>query len=236
MNILLADDEKSLLKFLVRGLQAEGYECTTISELHEVLPYIKKHSPKIVVLDRLFGSEDSLTIVESIKALPSPPMILMLTALDEVGERVKGLQKGADDYLCKPFDFDELLARITALRRLLGTQNQLMQNSLFYGGLELFIEERIARLNGEELMLTKIEYELLLYLTHNANKVLSRERILSRVWQTHRDPQTNIVEVYISRLRKKLDSDPKITIQTLRGAGYRFSLSSEDSQRIGDNN
>jgi two-component system response regulator PrrA len=156
-------------------------------------------------------------------------MILMLTALDEVGERVKGLQKGADDYLCKPFDFDELLARITALRRLLGTQNQLTQNSLFYGGLELFIEERIARLNGEELMLTKIEYELLLYLTHNANKVLSRERILSRVWQTHRDPQTNIVEVYISRLRKKLDSDPKITIQTLRGAGYRFSLPSEDS-------
>jgi two-component system response regulator PrrA len=229
MNILLADDEKSLLKFLVRGLQAEGYECKTISELHEVLPYIKKHSPKIVVLDRLFGSEDSLTIVESIKALPSPPMILMLTALDEVGERVKGLQKGADDYLCKPFDFDELLARITALRRLLGTQNQLMQNSLFYGGLELFIEERIARLNGEELMLTKIEYELLLYLTHNANKVLSRERILSRVWQTHRDPQTNIVEVYISRLRKKLNSDPKITIQTLRGAGYRFSLSSEYS-------
>jgi DNA-binding response OmpR family regulator len=153
----------------------------------------------------------------------------MLTALDDVGERVKGLQKGADDYLCKPFDFDELLARITALRRLLGTQDESTQDSLHYGGLELLLEERIARLNGVELILTKIEYELLSYLTNNAKKVLSRERILSRVWQTHRDPQTNIVDVYISRLRKKLDSDPKITIQTLRGAGYRFSSSSDES-------
>jgi two-component system response regulator PrrA len=229
MDLLLADDEKPLLKFLERGLRAEGYECTTITELHEVLPYIKKHLPPIVVLDRLFGSDDSLTIVESIKELPSPPMILMLTALDEVSERVRGLQKGADDYLCKPFDFDELLARITALRRQLGTREQTPQNSLIYGGLELVLEERIARLNGEEMELTKIEYELLLYLARNAKKVLSRERILSRVWQTYSDPQTNIVDVYISRLRRKLDSDPEITIQTLRGAGYRLSLSQQDS-------
>ncbi|MFT6957900.1 MAG: DNA-binding response OmpR family regulator [Halieaceae bacterium] len=228
MKLLLADDEKPLLKFLARGLRAEGYECTTINELHEILPYIKKNAPQIVVLDRLFGSEDSLTIVEAIKALPAPPMILMLTALDEVGERVKGLHQGADDYLCKPFDFDELLARITALGRQLGTQGQSPKNALQCGGLELILDERIARLNGEELMLTKVEYELMLYLAQNAKKVLSRERILSRVWQTHQDPQTNIVDVYISRLRRKLDSDPKITIQTLRGAGYRFSLSSED--------
>jgi two-component system response regulator PrrA len=152
----------------------------------------------------------------------------MLTALDEVSERVRGLQKGADDYLCKPFDFDELLARITALRRQLGTREQTPQNSLIYGGLELVLEERIARLNDEEMELTKIEYELLLYLARNAKKVLSRERILSRVLQTYSDPQTNIVDVYISRLRRKLDSDPEITIQTLRGAGYRLSLSQQD--------
>jgi DNA-binding response OmpR family regulator len=229
MKILLADDEKPLLNFLDRGLRAEGYECTQINQLHEILPYIKKHAPQIVVLDRLFGSEDSLTIVESIKELASPPMILMLTALDDVSERVKGLQKGADDYLCKPFDFDELLARITALRRQLGTRDQTPQNALQCGGLELLLDERIARLNGEELMLTKVEYELLLYLARNQKKVLSRERILSRVWQTYRDPQTNIVDVYISRLRRKLDSDPEITIQTLRGAGYRLSLSKQDN-------
>ncbi|MFT7405959.1 response regulator transcription factor [Zhongshania sp.] len=226
MNILIADDEKPLTNFLARGLRAEGYECVIINDLHEVLPYIKKNSPKIVVLDRLFGSEDSLTIIAAIKALPAPPMMLMLTALDEVSERVKGLQAGADDYLCKPFDFDELLARITALRRLLGTSEKSSRNTLSFAGLELLLEERIALLKGEELSLTKIEYELLLYLIENQKKVLTRERILSRVWQTHSDPNTNIVDVYISRLRRKLDSDQTITIQTLRGTGYRLSLSS----------
>ncbi|MFT4940451.1 MAG: DNA-binding response OmpR family regulator [Paraglaciecola sp.] len=224
MNILLADDEKPLLHFLERGLRTEGYECATITELHEVLPYIKKNTPKIVVLDRLFGSQDSLTIVEAIKALPIPPMILMLTALDEVSERVKGLQKGADDYLCKPFDFDELLARIAALRRRMNTSNHATSNILRVGTLELALEERIARLKGTELSLTKIEFELLLYLTENQQKVLSRERIISRVWQTQSDPQTNIVDVYISRLRRRLEGDPEISIQTLRGNGYRLTL------------
>lgn len=224
MKILLADDEKPLLHFLERGLRAEGYECATLNELHEVLPYIKKNAPKVVVLDRLFGSQDSLTIVEAVKALPCPPMILMLTALDEVNERVKGLQQGADDYLCKPFDFDELLARVAALRRRAETSAATKRNILSIGSLQIALDERIALLDGSEISLTKIEYELLLYLTENQKKVLSRERILSRVWQTHSDPQTNIVDVYISRLRRKLNDDPKITIQTLRGNGYRLEL------------
>lgn len=224
MKILLADDEKPLLKFLARGLIAEGNECTSVSELHEVLPTIKTVSPQIVVLDRLFGTDDSLKVVAAIKALPCPPMILMLTALDEVSERVKGLHQGADDYLCKPFDFDELLARINALGRLVGQQSQSVQNTLQLGGLELLLDERIARLNTDELQLTRIEYELLLYLAQNVQKVLSRERILSRVWQTQRDPNTNIVDVYISRLRRKLTNDPDIAIQTLRGAGYRLEV------------
>jgi DNA-binding response OmpR family regulator len=224
MNILLADDEKPLLNFLERGLRSEGYECTTLSELHEVLPYISKNTPEIVVLDRLFGTEDSLTIVEAIKALPSPPMILMLTALDDVSERINGLQKGADDYLCKPFDFDELLARIAALRRRVDKTMRSPRPTLGIGSLELAMDERIALINGVEISLTKIEFELLVYLTENQKKVLSRERILSRVWQTKSDPQTNIVDVYISRLRRKLDDDPQITIQTLRGNGYRLGL------------
>jgi DNA-binding response OmpR family regulator len=224
MTILLADDERPLLNFLERGLRAEGYKCSTLSELHEVLPYISKNTPEIVVLDRLFGSEDSLIIVEAIKALPSPPMILILTALDDVSERVNGLKKGADDYLCKPFDFDELLARIAALRRRADKSAQSPRNTLGIGSLELAMDERIARINGTEISLTKIEFELLVYLTENQKKVLSRERILSRVWQTKSDPQTNIVDVYISRLRRKLEDDPKITIQTLRGNGYRLGL------------
>lgn len=224
MNILIADDELPLLRFLEKGLRSEGYECTSLNHLHEVLPYVKKHAPKIVVLDRLFGAEDSLGILPALKSLPSPPMILMLTALDEINERVKGLQEGADDYLCKPFDFDELLARIIALKRRTSTIAPADQNKLEIGELSIALDERIARLNDLELSLTKIEYELLLYLSENKDKVLSRERILSRVWQTYSDPNTNIIDVYISRLRKKLDDDPKIIIQTLRGNGYRLSL------------
>ncbi|AEP31353.1 response regulator transcription factor [Brumicola nitratireducens] len=224
MNILLADDEKPLLNFLLRGLRAEGFECTSLNELHEVLPFIKKNTPQLVVLDRLFGSQDSLSILESIKALPNPPMVLMLTALDEVSERVKGLEMGADDYLCKPFDFDELLARITALRRRMSAPQQASQNTIKLGNLELALQERIVSVNGEELALTKIEFELLLYFAENQNKVLSRERILSRVWQTYSDPNTNIIDVYVSRLRKKIEREPRLSIQTLRGNGYRLAL------------
>ena len=227
MKILLADDEKPLLNFLQRGLSSEGHNCHSISELHEVLPYIKKHAPEIVILDRLFDSQDSVTIIESIKALPAPPMILMLTALDEVSERVTGLQKGADDYLCKPFDFDELLARITALKRRNKPVSNIKENKLKLGKLEITLDERIARLNDNEINLTKIEYDLLLYLVENQMKVLTRERILSRVWQSHTDPQTNIVDVYISRLRRKLDADSELTIQTLRGNGYRLGMKSK---------
>jgi DNA-binding response OmpR family regulator len=224
MNILLADDEVPLLNFLSRGLKAEGYTCTSLHELHEVLPSIKKNPPQIVILDRLFGAADSLSILESIKTLPNPPMVLMLTALDEVPERVKGLEMGADDYLCKPFDFDELLARVLALKRRMNAPQQTVPPTIRVGNLELALQERIALLNGEELTLTKIEFELLLYFTENQNKVLSRERILSRVWQTYSDPNTNIIDVYVSRLRKKLEKDPLLVIQTLRGNGYRIGL------------
>ena len=232
MNILLADDEKPLLNFLERGLKAEGYLCHKIDNLHEVLPYIKKNTPDLVILDRLFGSEDSLTIIDSIKSLPSSPMILMLTALDEVGERVQGLKEGADDYLCKPFDFDELLARITALSRRKDQPSDQNKNILSIGKLTIKLDERMAHLNDKEVSLTKIEYDLLLYLAENQMKVLSRERIISRVWQSHADPQTNIVDVYISRLRRRLESDPEIAIQTLRGNGYRFGLISNLNQSI----
>tara|TARA_R110001606_G_scaffold26736_6_gene86366 strand:+ start:9392 stop:10072 length:681 start_codon:yes stop_codon:yes gene_type:complete len=224
MNILLADDELPLLNFLSRGLRSEGYECTSINELHEVLPFIKKNSPQIVTLDRLFGSQDSLSILEAVKALPNPPMVLMLTALDEVPERVKGLEMGADDYLCKPFDFDELLARVLALKRRMTAPQQQDQTTLNIGSLALLIQQRIALLNGEELALTKIEFELLLYFVENQDKVLSRERILSRVWQTYSEPNTNIIDVYVSRLRKKIETEPNLTIQTLRGNGYRMNL------------
>lgn len=222
MRLLIADDELPLLRFLEKGLKAEGYEVSSLSQLHEIKPYVDKHHPEIVVLDRLFGSEDSINILQGLKALAHPPMILLLTALDEVNERVKGLQEGADDYLCKPFDFDELLARIVALKRRISVQPLKSENTLRMSKLELFLDERLAKLDNDELNLTKIEFEMLQYLLENQSKVLSRERILSRVWQTYSDPNTNIVDVYISRLRKRIEADNSIAIQTLRGSGYRL--------------
>ncbi|MBT0587088.1 response regulator transcription factor [Alteromonas oceanisediminis] len=222
MKILIADDERSLSHFLQRGLRAEGFECESVNELHEVVPAAKRFTPDIVVLDRLFGELDSIDTVQSLKHVPSPPMILMLTALDDVAERVNGLKAGADDYLCKPFDFDELLARLSALTRRTQNQGKDLSSYLTLGTLVLSSSERLAYVNEQEIALTKIEFELLMYFAENAHKVLSRERILSRVWQTYSDPNTNIVDVYVSRLRKRIENSG-VSIQTLRGNGYRLA-------------
>jgi len=221
MKILIADDERPLLRFISRGLTAEGYECIEEEQLHNLVTRIKQESPAIAVLDRMFGEDDSVELLPTIKAMPNAPMILLLTAVDDVKARVTGLNQGADDYLCKPFDFDELLARITALSRRSPISH--IESGLTVGNLKIDNESRIATLAGQELTLTKLEYDLLYYFAENADKVLSRERILSRVWRSHSDPLTNVVDVYISRLRQKLASETSLSIQTLRGNGYRLS-------------
>lgn len=221
MKILIADDEAPLLRFISRGLSAEGYECVEESDLHNLVTRIRQETPAIAVLDRMFGDEDSVELLSSIKSVPNAPMVLLLTAVDDVKERVNGLKQGADDYLCKPFDFDELLARITALSRRVNVSVE--KDLLAVGPLVIDEESRIAKLNGEELSLTKLEYDTLYYFVENAGKVLSRERILSRVWRSHSDPLTNVVDVYISRLRQKLNECDSLHIETLRGNGYRLA-------------
>jgi two-component system response regulator PrrA len=221
MKILIADDEAPLLRFISRGLSAEGYECIEESNLHNLVTRIRQETPAIAVLDRMFGDEDSVELLSSIKSVPNAPMVLLLTAVDDVKERVNGLKQGADDYLCKPFDFDELLARITALSRRVNVSVE--KDLLAVGPLVIDEESRIAKLNGEELSLTKLEYDTLYYFVENAGKVLSRERILSRVWRSHSDPLTNVVDVYISRLRQKLSECDSLHIETLRGNGYRLA-------------
>lgn len=221
MKILIADDERPLLRFIARGLTAEGYECIEEEQLHNLVTRIKQESPTIAVLDRMFGEDDSVELLPTIKAMPNAPMVLLLTAVDDVKARVAGLNQGADDYLCKPFDFDELLARITALSRRSSSSH--VEPGITVGNLKIDSESRIATLAGQELALTKLEYDLLYYFAENADKVLSRERILSRVWKSHSDPLTNVVDVYISRLRQKLAAEASLSIQTLRGNGYRLS-------------
>jgi len=232
VKILIADDEKALLNFLERGLRAEGHECFCTSRLHEVSVLARQHAPDVIILDRLFEDEDSLALLEDLRRKVPAAMILLLSALDEVSERVAGLKQGADDYLCKPFDFEELLARIEALARRTKEKGkrkkekvQREQAPLAIGLLRFDRENRLVFRGGEELVLTRIEFDLLLYFAENRGKVLSRERILNRVWDSQSDPLTNIVDVYISRLRQKIDAPQgESLIQTLRGNGYRMRL------------
>ena len=226
MKILIADDEQALLNFLERGLKAEGYECICTKQLHEVSVLAQRHQPSVIILDRLFEDDDSITVLDDIRQKTPHAMILLLSALDEINERIAGLKKGADDYLCKPFDFEELLARIEALARRTVESSQKEQSALTIGQLRIDRENRIVYRDNTELILTKIEFDLLLYFVENCGKVLSRERILNRVWSTQSDPLTNIVDVYISRLRQKIDAPQgESLIQTLRGNGYRMRLS-----------
>ncbi len=222
MKLLIADDEKPLTDFLARGLSAEGYQCVTEHELFNLTARVKQDKPDILILDRMFGQQDSISVLENLKSLPEAPMVLLLTAVDDVRERVQGLKAGADDYLCKPFDFDELLARIIALGRRVSVSPASTSN-LELGGLRLDLESRIVYVCGQELLLTRLEFQLLQYLVESADKVLSRERIISRVWQSQSDPMTNVVDVYISRLRQKIPEQAGIDIETLRGNGYRLT-------------
>ncbi len=185
----------------------------------------QKHKPSLIILDRLFADDDSIKEIQNIRQKVPHAMLLLLTALDDVSERVAGLKHGADDYLCKPFDFDELLARIEALARRSGMRSENERSELSIGTLRIDRENRLAFSRNVELNLTKIEFDLLLYFAENEGKVLSRERILNRVWSTQSDPLTNIVDVYISRLRQKIDApQSKSFIQTLRGNGYRMRI------------
>ena len=226
MKILIADDELSLVNFLYRGLTAEGFECIKETALHNLVDLAKREQPDLLVLDRMFGEDDSVEILPALKQLSHGPMVLLLSALDDIVEKVTGLDKGADDYLCKPFDFDELLARVNALGRRHRSQPAKAPRQLSFANLQLDLESKLASISqdgkAEELTLTNIEFNLLSYFIESQNKVLTRERILSRVWQSNTDPLTNIVDVYISRLRQKLPPAAGIEIATIRGNGSRF--------------
>ncbi len=225
MNILLADDERALLNFLTRGLRAEGHECVATTQLHELSVLARQQQPDVIILDRMFGDDDSLELLPDLRRAAPGAMVLLLSALDEVSERVAGLKRGADDYLCKPFDFEELLARIGSLARRGSARGRTEEVPLQAGRVRVERENRLAYRGDEELVLTRLEFDLLLYFLENPGKVLSRERILNRVWDSQSDPLTNIVDVYVSRLRQKID-DPQgeSMIQTLRGNGYRLRV------------
>ena len=222
MKILVVEDDRRIASFLERGLTAEGYQFSVEREGRDGLERIRADRFDLVILDRMLPYVDGLEVCRVIREEQLPVMVLMLTARDSLHDKIEGLKGGADDYLTKPFAFDELLARIVALRRRGGGPDQ--ARVLHVGDLVLDPASHRVTRAGEPLALTLREFELLAYLMVNAGKVVSRQRLLSSVWDYGYDPGTKIVDVYVRYLRQKIDRpDRPSMIQTIRGVGYMIA-------------
>lgn len=222
MNILVVEDDRRIASFLERGLTAEGYHVRVEQDGRDGLERLRADPFDLVILDRMLPYLDGMEVCRVIREERLPPMVLMLTAKDSLQDKIEGLKGGADDYLTKPFAFDELLARIIALRRRNSGHDQ--PKLLRVGDIALDAGAHRVSKAGVQLNLTLREFELLRYLMANADKVVSRQRLLSSVWDYGYDPGTKIVDVYIRYLRQKIDgADGRSLIQTIRGVGYMMS-------------
>jgi len=223
LKIIIVEDDPRVGDFLRRGLDAEGHSTELIADGREALAFIRQAEPELVILDRMLPGVDGVQLCTEIRSLGLPCRILMLSALAEVEDRVKGLRSGADDYLGKPFHLEELLARIDAVMQR-DRVPQAQHNTLSYDNLVMDMDRYTVTRAGKPLKFTAKELKILELLMRNAERVLSRERILNQVWGLNEDPLTNVVDVYMARLRKKIDTDGQTRlIHTRRGLGYVLS-------------
>lgn len=222
MNVLLVEDDARIVRFVRRGLEAEGFDVDVVENGDDALEVGKANDYPIVILDRMLPDIDGMEVCRQLRQEKKQCLILMLTAKDALEDKIEGLRGGADDYLTKPFDFEELLARMAALLRR-GAYRQ-AEPVLRVGNLTLDPAARKVRRGDREIVLTPKEFKLLAYLMENAGKVLSRPRILNHVWRYSFDPGTKVVDVYIRYLRRKIDSGEETAlIKTVRGFGYTIS-------------
>ncbi|MEO0913764.1 MAG: response regulator transcription factor, partial [Pseudomonadota bacterium] len=225
MNILLVEDEERVADFIRRGLKGEGWIVEHADTGEAALEILADRGFDVVVLDLMLPGISGQDVCRKMRARKDVTPVLMLTALDALDERIEGLKLGADDYLPKPFDFDELVARLEALhRRARSFGAEARSDVLAVAGLELDRQAMSLRVDGVSVELTAKEREILMLFMLNPNKLLSRERILNAAWGTQEDPLTNIVDVYIGRIRRKIAPYEGI-ISTLRGVGYRMDTS-----------
>ncbi|WP_146651239.1 response regulator transcription factor [Labilithrix luteola] len=217
MKVLVVEDDAKLSRFLVRVLVEEGFAADSCETGADAFAQASAGIYDLIILDWMLPDVDGLSVCRRLRQGGLSTPILMLTARGEVRERVLGLETGADDYLVKPFEVEELVARMRSLvRRATGFAK------LSVGPLEVDRLGREVRLRGQTLDLTTREYALLVDLVHHAEKVVTRAELLARVWGTTFDPGSNLVEVHVSRLRDKL-GDSASMIETVRGAGYRLT-------------
>ncbi len=230
MNILIVEDDARIASFLLRGLRAEGHRVLHAADGPSGLAMAQDAAraaangdePSLILLDLMLPGLSGLEICQTLRAARVPLPILMLTAQGALEDRVAGLRLGADDYLCKPFEFEELLARLEALARR-GREPLAQSPRLTVGDLVLDRERMQARRGAQALALTAKELALLELLMAAPGRLFSRERILANVWGASEDPLTNIVDVYIRRLRAKVEVDgAPALIHTVRGLGYRL--------------
>lgn len=225
-NILIVEDERSIASFLRRGLVFEGYDVRVTDSGVEALAITRDTNVHLIVLDIMLpGEVDGIEVCRRIREAGDQVPILMLTARDEVADRVEGLDAGADDYMVKPFAFEELLARLRALLRRKETRadsrEEETQDSFTFSDLTLDTTTRYAYRGDRQIELTAREFDLLLLFLRHPHQVMTRELIMERIWGDDFPGESNVLEVTISNLRRRLESDgePRL-LQTVRGVGY----------------
>lgn len=218
MRILLVEDDPGVRRFVVKGLREQAYAVDAAATGEDALYQADINEYDVIILDVMIPEPDGFEVCRRLRKSGRTMPILMLTARDAVEDRVSGLDRGADDYLTKPFEFRELLARLRALLR---RSTELHPPSLSVGDLVLDTAAQSARRGGHAISLTHKEYALLEYFVRNVGRVVSRADIAEHVWDESFDPFSNLIEVYINRLRRKVDPDgSSALLQTRRGAGY----------------
>jgi two-component system OmpR family response regulator len=220
LRVLVVDDEVNIAELIGMALRYEGFEVSLAHTGNKAVSGAKMFDPDAVVLDMMLPDFDGLEVLRRMRSADPDVPVLFLTARDAVEDRVAGLTAGGDDYVTKPFSLEELVARLRGLMRRAGARRAESSSVLVVGDLELDEDSHEVRRAGEEISLTATEFELLRFLMRNPKRVLSKAQILDRVWNYDFGGQANVVELYISYLRKKVDAGRQPMIHTMRGAGY----------------
>ncbi len=217
-RILIVEDEENMVSFIQMELKYEGYDVDVANDGRKAVELALKNNYDLILLDLMLPGINGLEVCRRIRKEKDTP-IIMLTARDSVMDKVTGLQNGADDYVSKPFAIEELLARMEVIFRRMKSKD--VNNELKFKDITLDIEGRIVKKDNNIIELTNTEFQLLLTLIRNKNKVLTRDILLDNVWGYNSEAETNIVDVYVRYIRNKLDKDDKEKyIQTVRGVGY----------------
>lgn len=222
MDVLLVEDDQVLGKMVSRGLEESGHRCDWKVSGEEALASIQQHSYDVIILDRMLPDISGMGVLARLKSSAIATPVLMLTALGSVENRIEGLESGADDYLVKPFDFAELVARLLAITR---RSRRSSATSMEIGPLRMDLAQRTVTREGKELDLTPTEFGMLELLMRASGQVVTRKMICQHLWDEHWEGMTNVVEVHVTRLRAKIDRDFSFPLlHTVRGRGYLVEL------------